>query len=201
MCTDGKESYYPYYQAQVILCKTENFGELLLKHCKSYVGKSMKPRLDSHDIKRLLSLLTADNIVPSELYMLNDYHVKKMVLVHESTSYYDILNADYYGENLWAKRFKINHLSAVDKGQELANLGREAQALKLLGARRVPNVQYCYGTEKDNDDFYIFLQPAPETNLTQWLKSSPTKLDKLTMLVKLAYTIESISNVDQIKII
>ncbi|MEZ9605097.1 protein kinase family protein [Vibrio sp. 10N.261.55.A10] len=198
---DGQTVSAPFMEmGEVIVAQTEQVSSLLVKFCRSRFGKKPKRRLFESEINQLVQELTAS---PVEQYQgaitVGDYEVELEAVESESTDYFTVYNAVLFNEQVWAKCFNLDHLSAVHRQTELKSLGREALVLKRLS--RVDGVQRYQDKELLEDKFYVFVEKAPAVTLEQWLSANPTREEKLNLLIELAETIQQIQSVGDPEII
>ncbi|ASK79396.1 protein kinase [Paraphotobacterium marinum] len=193
----GKELPVPFYHAgEVLVTKTEQLGELLLKFCRARFGKKLKKRLTHLDINKLVKALS--NLQLSRKYeeiILGDYKVKLDPIKSESTEYFTVFEAHLFNDQLWAKCFNLDQLSSLQRQSELQSMGREALVLKRLS--RVDGVQRYQDKEIDDDKLYVFVEKAPNTSLGQWLKTKPPRHKIIEVLIHLAETLNQIQSVGE----
>lgn len=192
----GKEWDTPFIEAgEVIVAKTDNLVEALLRLYKRTSGKKLKPKLSDADINRIVKSLT--DLKPSfdgEKVLIGDYECSTSQIVNESSDYYQIFQAWSYDEPLWAKCFTFDQLGSLERQAEIQSLGREAQTLNRLGRHRIPGIQYCYGKEVSAEKLYVFLESAPEQDLQDWLDLEPSRNQKIEMLINIAKILKGIQS-------
>ena len=202
---ESKEWDTPFIEAgEVIVAKTNNFVEALLKTYKKRFGKKLKPKLSDADINRIVKSLTIlKPSFDSETVLIGDYECSSSPMEKESSDYYQVFPALSYDEPLWAKCFTFDQLGNLERQAEIQSLGREAQTLIRLGRHRIPGIQYCYGKEVSGEKLYVFLESVPEQNLQDWMSLNPSRNQKIEMLLRIAEILKGIHSVggDQQKII
>ncbi|WP_407647997.1 protein kinase domain-containing protein [Endozoicomonas gorgoniicola] len=67
--------------------------------------------------------------------------------------------------------------------------------------KRLHGVQYYCGKEVTDDHLYIFLEPAPELNLTEWAKNKPSRQEITSLLLSVAEILKNIQTVGEPAII
>ncbi|WP_252179482.1 NERD domain-containing protein kinase family protein [Endozoicomonas sp. 4G] len=203
-CIYNDEIYHtPFTQAgEVLIAENKNISEALISFCKKRFGKKLKARLDESEINRIVDLLVSTPpIQQKNRHWVGDYQCSETENIKESTDYYKVYEAWEDSELSWAKCFSFDHLSSVHRQAEIQSLGREAQILNRLGKKRLHGVQYYCGKEVTEDHLYIFLEPAPELNLTEWTNKKTSRQEIISMLVSLARILESIQSVGEPAII
>lgn len=183
---NGEAFAMPFTQAgEVMVTSTATFTTMLLRHCKARFGKKLVARLSEADINRLVARFSESTVEPplDEYVWLDDYQCGTQPLLAESTDYYQVFLGKDYETPIWVKAFKFDHLSSVHRQSEMQMIGRESRILNRLG--KTTGVQYCYGKHATDDKLYIFLEAAPQQNLTLWLQSNPSREARLTLLLAL----------------
>lgn len=196
LCEYNGSSYsMPFSKAgEVMVANTASFAEMLLKHCKARFGKKLKSRLDESDINHIIKILVEEAPINNSQHIrIDDYECSQELLMSESTDYYQIHEAWDCGEKSWAKVFSFDHLSSVKREAEIDSIGRESRILKRL--RKVSGVQDFLGKSVSEDNLYIFLEAAPEQRLTAWLKTGPSREERLTLLIRIAEILRDIQHV------
>ena len=198
---DGQSSPAPFMQAgEVLVSKSEQLSDLLFRFCRSRFGKKPKRRLTDSEINHLVKDLTTIQLETiQDVITVGDYDVELKPIDDESTDYFTVYNASLFKEQVWAKCFKLDHLSAVHRQSELKSLGREALVLKRLG--RVDGVQRYQDKELIDDRFFVFVEKAPEQNLASWLETNPSREQRISLLISLAETIQQIQNIGEPEVI
>ncbi|MDF0534932.1 protein kinase [Shewanella sp. A32] len=193
---NGGSFALPFTQAgEVMVASTATFTAMLLKHCKARFGKKLTARLIEADINRLVAQFSEPtSATPVDEYIwIDDYQCGTQPLPAESTDYYQVYPGKDYDTPIWVKAFKFDHLSSVHRQSEMQMIGREARILNRLG--KTTGVQYCYGKHATDDKLYIFLEAAPQQNLTAWLQSNPTREARLNLLLSVCRILAEIQQI------
>ncbi|WP_318471034.1 protein kinase domain-containing protein [Photobacterium leiognathi] len=198
---DGQSTPAPFMHAgEVMVAKSTQLSELLFQFCRTRFGKKLKKRLTDSEINQLVKDLTTLPTQPVQgAITVGDYELELTPIQAESTDYFTVYNAHLFNEQVWAKCFDLDHLSAVHRQSELQSLGREALVLKRLS--RVEGVQRYQDKELVDDKFYVFVEKAPTTTLAKWLQTQPAKEARLNVLIAIAETMKQIQSVGEPEII
>jgi hypothetical protein len=198
---DGQSTPSPFMQAgEVLVSKSEQLSDLLFSFCRSRFGKKLKTRLSDSEINQLVKeLTTLPTEMVEEVMTVGDYDVELKPIDEESTDYFTVYSASLFSEQVWAKCFSLDHLSSVHRQNELKSLGREALVLKRLS--RVDGVQRYQDKELVDDKFFVFVEKAPELNLTGWLQTHPNREQRINFLIALGETIQQIQSVGEPEVI
>ncbi|MDF4710972.1 protein kinase family protein [Vibrio parahaemolyticus] len=198
---DGQSTPSPFMKAgEVLVSKSEQLSDLLFTFCRSRFGKKPKRRLTDSEINHLVKdLTTLQSETFQDVITVGDYDVELKPVDDESTDYFTVYNASLFKEQVWAKCFNLDHLSAVHRQSELKSIGREALVLKRLS--RVDGVQRYQDKELVDDRFFVFVEKAPEQNLASWLEKNPSREQRISLLISLAETIQQIQSIGEPEVI
>ncbi len=112
-----------------------------------------------------------------------------------STDYYQVFHGTIKNRphRIMAKRYPISPITRGKPIQEIERISREFMALQDLSLAGVNNVQKCLEKIELEDSVYIVLNEVEGIKLGEWLKKNPSREKRLTVLNKLAQTLQNIS--------